>query len=100
MRWKAIAGEASKSVAPISTPSRSIIPDCLKKLKDCSSSEQASKARLEKSGQTEEDRTAMKSELSALPSVLKGSLREYRIIEGADLLTRVDSFYKWQDARR
>jgi 7-keto-8-aminopelargonate synthetase-like enzyme len=42
----------------------------------------------------------MKSELSALPGVLKGSLREYRIIEGADLLKRVDSFYKWQDARR
>jgi 7-keto-8-aminopelargonate synthetase-like enzyme len=42
----------------------------------------------------------MKSEMSALPGVLKGSLREYRIIEGADLLKRVDSFYKWQDARR
>jgi 7-keto-8-aminopelargonate synthetase-like enzyme len=42
----------------------------------------------------------MKSDLAALPETLKGSLREYRMIEGADLLTRVDSFYKWQDARR
>jgi 7-keto-8-aminopelargonate synthetase-like enzyme len=42
----------------------------------------------------------MKSELSALPGTLKGSLREYRVVEGADLLTRIDGFYKWQDARR
>lgn len=42
----------------------------------------------------------MKPEFSALPGTLKGSLREYRVVEGADLLKRVDGFYKWQDARR
>jgi 7-keto-8-aminopelargonate synthetase-like enzyme len=42
----------------------------------------------------------IKSELAALPGTLKGSLREYRTVEGADLLARVDGFYKWQDARR
>jgi 7-keto-8-aminopelargonate synthetase-like enzyme len=42
----------------------------------------------------------IKSELAALPETLKGSLREYRTIEGADLLARVEGFYKWQDARR
>jgi 7-keto-8-aminopelargonate synthetase-like enzyme len=42
----------------------------------------------------------IKSEMAALPETLKGSLREYRTVEGADLLTRVDGFYKWQDARR
>ncbi|WP_246731695.1 aminotransferase class I/II-fold pyridoxal phosphate-dependent enzyme [Methylocapsa sp. S129] len=42
----------------------------------------------------------LKSELAALPETLKGSLREYRVVEGADLLARVDGFYKWQDARR
>jgi len=41
----------------------------------------------------------IKSELAALPETLKGSLREYRTIEGADLLARVEGFYKWQDAR-
>jgi 7-keto-8-aminopelargonate synthetase-like enzyme len=38
--------------------------------------------------------------MAALPGTLKGSLREYRVVEGADLLKRIDVFYKWQDARR
>ncbi len=42
----------------------------------------------------------MKSELSALPESLKGSLREYRVVEGADLLERIGGFYRWQEMRR
>ena len=40
------------------------------------------------------------SEMSLLPPTLTGSLREYRVIDGANLLSRVDGFYEWQDARR
>ena len=36
----------------------------------------------------------LKSELSGLPDILKGSLREYRVVEGSDLLARVDGFYR------
>ena len=42
----------------------------------------------------------LKSETSALPPTLTGSLREYRVVDGANLLSRVDGFYEWQDARR
>ena len=42
----------------------------------------------------------MKSEPSPLPGTLKGSLREYRVVEGSDLLRRVDGFYQWQEQRR
>jgi 7-keto-8-aminopelargonate synthetase-like enzyme len=40
------------------------------------------------------------SNKSALPASLQGSLREYRLMEGSDLLTRIDGFYQWQEARR
>ena len=33
-------------------------------------------------------------------SALQGSLREYRVLPGTDLLGRVDPFYAWQDLRR
>jgi 7-keto-8-aminopelargonate synthetase-like enzyme len=36
----------------------------------------------------------------ALPASLQGSLREYRVVEGNDLLTRIDGFYQWQEKRR
>jgi glycine C-acetyltransferase len=36
----------------------------------------------------------------ALPASLQGSLREYRVVEGSDLLTRIDGFYQWQEMRR
>jgi 7-keto-8-aminopelargonate synthetase-like enzyme len=42
----------------------------------------------------------MKSELARLPEALTGSLREYRMIEGSDLLSRIDGFYRWQEIRR
>src|ERR1700733_10465256 len=42
----------------------------------------------------------LKSDLAALPGALKGSLREYRVVEGNDLLARVEGFYKWQETRR
>lgn len=41
-----------------------------------------------------------KSQHGALPEALKGSLREYRVVEGADLLERIGGFYKWQEVRR
>ena len=31
---------------------------------------------------------------------LTGSLREYRVLPGTDLLGRVDPFFEWQDLRR
>jgi 7-keto-8-aminopelargonate synthetase-like enzyme len=40
-----------------------------------------------------------KSQASALPSTLTGSLREYRVVEGSDLLRRVEGFYNWQNQR-
>src|SRR5208337_2665478 len=36
---------------------------------------------------------------SALPSTLIGSLREYRVVEGSDLLKRIEGFQKWQFQR-
>lgn len=33
-------------------------------------------------------------------AALSGSLREYRVLPGTDLLARIDSFYEWQDLRR
>ncbi|HZZ60401.1 MAG TPA: aminotransferase class I/II-fold pyridoxal phosphate-dependent enzyme [Roseiarcus sp.] len=36
---------------------------------------------------------------SALPSTLTGSLREYRVVEGPDLLQRIEGFHKWQYQR-
>jgi 7-keto-8-aminopelargonate synthetase-like enzyme len=33
-------------------------------------------------------------------AALSGSLREYRVLPGMDLLARVDPFYEWQDLRR
>ena len=35
-----------------------------------------------------------------LPASLRGSLREYRVVEGSDLLKRIDGFYRWQEMRR
>jgi glycine C-acetyltransferase len=35
----------------------------------------------------------------ALPATLTGSLREYRVVEGADLLERIEGFHGWQEAR-
>ena len=34
------------------------------------------------------------------PAALTGSMRDYRMPKGADLLARVEGFYKWQDLRR
>ena len=36
---------------------------------------------------------------SALPSTLTGSLREYRVVEGSDLLRRIEGFEAWQYRR-
>ncbi len=36
---------------------------------------------------------------SALPPTLTGSLREYRVVEGSDLLQRVECFHTWQHQR-
>ncbi len=33
-------------------------------------------------------------------SALQGSMRDYRVLEGADLLGRCDKFFNWQDNRR
>lgn len=38
--------------------------------------------------------------LKAPELALSGSLREYRVLPGTDLLGRVDPFYAWQDLRR
>ena len=35
-----------------------------------------------------------------LPSTLQGSVRDYRLLPGPDMLARVESFYDWQNARR
>jgi 7-keto-8-aminopelargonate synthetase-like enzyme len=34
------------------------------------------------------------------PAALTGSVRDYRVVKGSDLLQRVGSFFKWQDLRR
>jgi glycine C-acetyltransferase len=34
------------------------------------------------------------------PGTLDGSMRDFRLLGGSDLLRRVDGFYHWQDARR
>ena len=36
---------------------------------------------------------------SVLPSTLTGSLREYRMVPGANLLQRIEGFYNWQNER-
>ena len=41
----------------------------------------------------------LKSKAIPLPATLTGSLREYRMVEGANLLTRVQGFYDWQNQR-
>ena len=40
-----------------------------------------------------------KSEKFGLPSTLTGSLREYRVVEGSDLLKRIEGFQEWQFRR-
>jgi glycine C-acetyltransferase len=35
----------------------------------------------------------------SLPATLSGSLREYRVIEGDDILKRIETFYQWQNER-
>src|SRR5689334_3124846 len=34
------------------------------------------------------------------PEALTGSLREYRVVGGDDLLRRIEKFFQWQDLRR
>src|SRR5579875_1733855 len=34
------------------------------------------------------------------PAALTGSMRDFRVVKGEDLLTRIESFYQWQDLRR
>ena len=36
---------------------------------------------------------------STLPATLTGSLREYRVVEGSDLLGRIEGFHNWQYQR-
>ena len=38
--------------------------------------------------------------VKAPEAALQGSLREYRVLPGTDLLARVEPFYEWQDLRR
>ncbi|PHP64570.1 8-amino-7-oxononanoate synthase, partial [Zhengella mangrovi] len=33
-------------------------------------------------------------------AALQGSMRDFRVMEGADLLRRCDAFFNWQDTRR
>lgn len=42
----------------------------------------------------------MNDDASLPPEALAGSLRDYRIIEGADLLGRTEAFFEWQNLRR
>ncbi len=37
---------------------------------------------------------------SSLRASLTGSLREFRMVPGSDLLARIEGFYKWQEGRR
>ena len=46
------------------------------------------------------DRTAMKSEFPALPGRSRAVCANIGSSRAADLLKRIDGFYKWQDARR
>src|SRR6516165_8764333 len=46
-----------------------------------------------------EMRTMNKTESADLPATLKGSLREYRVVEGSNLLQRIEGFHAWQKAR-
>src|SRR5277367_5572894 len=39
------------------------------------------------------------SRVSELPSTLTGSLREYRVVEGSNLLKRIEGFHDWQNRR-
>jgi len=34
------------------------------------------------------------------PAALGGSMRDYKVVKGSDLLKRVSGFYRWQDVRR
>ncbi|HEX8568657.1 MAG TPA: aminotransferase class I/II-fold pyridoxal phosphate-dependent enzyme [Caulobacteraceae bacterium] len=34
------------------------------------------------------------------PAALTGSMRDYRVPKGSDLLTRIEGFFRWQDLRR
>ncbi len=40
-----------------------------------------------------------KASSSMLPATLTGSLREYRVVEGSDLLKRIECFHDWQSQR-
>lgn len=44
--------------------------------------------------------TTTRDQRSALPATLRGSLREYRQMPGADLMDRIEAFYAWQAERR
>ena len=37
---------------------------------------------------------------AAPEAALRGSMRDFRVPKGPDLLSRVDGFYDWQDVRR
>ena len=41
----------------------------------------------------------LNSQTAALPSPLSGSLREFRVVEGSDLLKRIEGFHDWQNRR-
>lgn len=40
------------------------------------------------------------TELHAPEAALGGSMRDFRVLRGSDILSRVESFYGWQDLRR
>lgn len=40
-----------------------------------------------------------KSQASKLPPTLTGSLREFRVVEGSNLLKRIEGFFTWQNQR-
>lgn len=44
--------------------------------------------------------TTTHDQRAMLPAVLRGSLREFRQMPGADLLERIEGFYTWQNERR
>lgn len=41
----------------------------------------------------------LKPQTTPLPSPLSGSLREFRVVEGSDLLKRIEGFHDWQNRR-